>query len=445
MTRPTPNRTKTAARWRTLAATLFCLGWGMTHAQNTPDDQHVRYILKPGDMLFALAQQYLKDPAALQNVARINRIANIHRVPVGQVIRIPRELLKYEPATAQVSFVRCSDVLRLDGPQPQTIALGSTLTEGAVLRIPPGCQLRMTLEDNTTVRLLSGAVVQLTTLRRNVFDPSPEVKIDLLDGRIHLNVPRQRPPGDAPFQVTTPTSVAGVRGTQFRVGFVAANRSSQVEVRSGAVAAQGQNEATAQLARDNQGVPIAAHGQALPLEPLLPAPQFAGKGAPVGTTVTLLFQAPPEAKRYQLSTADEANFSHLISDGLTDQTQVTVPELSAKAQFFQWSSISATGLMGHPADYAVCQGYEKVNAWRCNVPFNFDGFNNPHLLLQKVDNDVPITVIDGPIRHTDDNLLVFKGLPSGRYRWVIDYEFLPGKKASQEGQFELIAIPGPHA
>lgn len=446
--KPTTQHQKFARPWQLLAAFLLCWVLGNTHAQTTPadapDDQHVRYTLQPGDMLFALAQQYLQDPAALQTVARINRIRNIHRVPVGKVIQIPRALLKYVPATAQVTFLRCPSVLRLDGPQPQTIALGSTLTEGAVLRIPPGCQFSMTIEDDTTVRLLSGAVVQLTTLRRNVFDPSPEVKIDLLDGRIHLNVRRQRPPGDAPFQVTTPTSVAGVRGTQFRVGFGAGDRTSQVEVRSGAVAAKGQTEAALQMALDNLGVPIPANGQALPLEPLLPAPRFTGKAIP-GTTHTLLFQAPPEAQRYQLSTAQEANFLNLLSDNLTDKAQVSVPELNAKAHFFQWSSISTTGLMGHPADYAICQGYEKLKAWRCNVPFNFDGFNNPHLLLQKVDADQPITVIDGPIRHTDDNLLVFKGLPSGLYRWVIDYEFLPGKKARQQGQFELIAIPGPHA
>jgi hypothetical protein len=36
-------------------------------------------------------------------------------------------------------------------------------------------------------------------------------------------------------------------------------------------------------------------------------------------------------------------------------------------------------------------------------------------------------------------------LPSGLYRWVLEYEFMSGKKAKQEGQFELIAIPKPDA
>jgi hypothetical protein len=447
MTQPMPHLQKTAARWAHWAALLLLVwvsGWAMAQDKNADADTHIRYTLKPGDMLFALAQQYLQNPSDLETVARINRIGNIHRVPVGKVILIPRELLKYVPATAQVSFLRCRNVLRLDGPQAQTITLGTTLTEGAVLRIPPGCQFSMTFEDNTTVRLLSGAVVKLTTLRRNVFDPSPEVKLDLLDGRIHLNVPNKRPPGDAPFQVTTPTSVAGIRGTQFRVGFVSRNQSSQVEVRTGAVAAKGQTERNAQLALDNQGVPISNSGIALPLEPLLPAPKFASLQTP-GTTATLVFQAPPQAARYQLSTADDANFSFLLSDDQTDQTQVAVPDLSAKARFFQWSSISNTGLMGHTADYAICQGYQKVNAWRCNVPFNFDGYINPHLLLQKIDANAPLTVMDAPIRRTEDNLLVFRGLPSGLYRWVLEYEFMPGKKAKQEGQFELIAIPKPDA
>jgi hypothetical protein len=216
-------------------------GSGLSAANTQPDDAHVAYTVKAGDVLSVLAQQFLQNPAALQTVARINRIANIHRVSAGRVIKIPRDLLKYVTASAQVTHLRCTEVLRLDGPAAQEIRLGSTLTEGAVLRIPPGCQFTMTLEDNASVRLLSGAVVRITTLRRNAFDPSPEVTIDLLDGRAYVNVPQKRPPGDAPFRVLTPTSVAGIRGTQFRVGFDSEVRSSQLEVVSGAVAAQGRS------------------------------------------------------------------------------------------------------------------------------------------------------------------------------------------------------------
>ena len=433
-------------RWATLCALASLLGSVGPSAANTlSDDAHVVYTVKSGDMLSVLAQQFLQDPAALQTVARINRIANIHRVSAGRVIKIPRDLLKYVPASAQVTHLRCTEVLRLDGPAAQEIRLGSTLTEGAVLRIPPGCQFTMTLEDNASVRLLSGAVVRLTTLRRNAFDPSPEVTIDLLDGRAFVNVPKKRPPGDAPFRVLTPTSVAGIRGTQFRVGFVSEVRSSQLEVVSGVVAAQGSSHSHERLAGADQGVATPANGISLPVEPLLPAPRFSSVAIQSGGQTLLVFKAPDPAQQFHLSTADEANFNTVRTEGLTAQVQVLVPAFNAQARFFKWSSISGSGLLGHAADYAICKGYFSANALRCNVPFSFEGFSKPHLLLQKIDAGVVHTVMEGPVSRSQDNLLVFKGLPSGQYRWSIEYEFLPGQKTRIDGQFELIADSGYHA
>lgn len=441
-----PSWRKPTHRFISLCSLVALMGGsGLAAAQILSDDTHIAYTIKPGDMMSVLAQQFLQDPAALQTVARINRIANVHRVPVGKVIKIPRDLLKYVPATAQVTHLRCRDVLRLDGPGAQEIRLGSTLTEGAVLRIPPGCQFTMTLEDNTSVRLLSGAVVQLTTLRRNAFDPSPEVKIDLLDGRAHVNVPTKRPPGDAPFRVLTPTAVAGIRGTQFRVGFVPEVRSSQLELVSGAVAARGPSESQERLAGADQGVATPANGMALPVEPLLPAPRFARVAEQADGRALLVFRAPDPAQQFHLSTADEANFNTVRTEGLVGQAQVLVPDFNAQARFFQWASITDSGLFGHTADFAICKGYAAGKVLRCNVPFSFEGFNQPHFQLQKIEAGAALTVMEGPVTRSEDNLLVFKGLPSGQYRWRIEYEFLPGKKSRLEGQFELIAVPGPHA
>jgi hypothetical protein len=159
----------------------------------------------------------------------------------------------------------------------------------------------------------------------------------------------------------------------------------------------------------------------------------------------LVFRAPDPAQQFHLSTADEANFNTVRTEGLMGQAQVLVPDFNAQARFFQWSSITDSGLFGHTADYAICKGYAAGKVLRCNVPFSFEGFNQPHFQLQKIEAGAAVTVMDGPVSRSEDNLLVFKGLPSGQYRWRIEYEFLPGQKSRLEGQFELIAVPGPHA
>lgn len=415
-------------------------------AQHEADDAHVHYTVQAGDNLSTLAQRHLQDFSDLAEVVRVNQIRNIHRVPVGRVIKIPRQILKYTPAQATISQINCTTALRLDGAQSQDLKPGSTLTEGDVLRIPAGCRLSMSFEDQATVRLLSGAVVQLKTLRRNAFDANPQVHLELLDGRLSAKVPTRAQP-NAPFQVTTPSSLAGIRGTQFRVGFEASQGNAQVEVLSGAVAAQGLADTFTSRLETLQGVAIAAQGKAFGVERLLPAPRFEQLAiAASGNAPAALHFAPPaQARRFSLTTSQDANFSAILSTQYTEQARVDAPNLSAKADFFQWSAISGTGVMGLESQFAICQGYQTANAWRCNVPFNFAGLTEPRLRLEKIENTGPLVVMDRAIHSTDDNLLVFKGLPSGQYRWRIDFQVTPGQKDHNEGQFELIALPAPNA
>lgn len=436
------RRPQTLLRCTVLALAL--LGSARAMAQAAPDADHLLYQMQPGDTLTGLVARHMQGPDALKQVVEANRFANIHRIPVGQKIKIPRGLLKFTPSSATVSRLNCKTVVQIEGNNAVPIKTGSVLEEGAVVRIPAGCQFALTLEDESTVRLMSGAVIQLKTLRRNAFEASPEVKIELLDGRLEIDVPRKRLSTDAPFQVLTPTSVAGVRGTEFRVGFDAKQRRSQVEVKVGAVGARGQAEKTEKRAGTGQGVAVMANGQSLDVETLLAPPRYASYEAqPGGKDWLLKFDAVPQAERFMLVTADDANFSALLTQDQPTQARVLAPALGTKPVFYQWASISNTGLMGQATDYAVCKGYKRLEQWRCNVPFNVNGLIKPHLLFQKIDAQGQVfELLNGPVQAVDNNVLVFRGLPSGVYRWRIEHEISTTMRAGMNGQFELVAIPG---
>jgi hypothetical protein len=437
--------TRLAAKLPALLA-ICLLASAAAQAQGNADDAHVHYTVKAGDNMSTLAQRHLQDEGDLAEVARVNQIPNIHRVQVGRVIKIPRQILKYTPAQATVTQINCTTALRLDGEQSQDLKPGSILREGDVLRIPAGCRLSMSFEDQATVRLLSGAVVQLKTLRRNAFDAAPQVHLELLNGRLSAKVPTRAQP-NAPFQVTTPSSMAGIRGTQFRAGFEADQGNAQVEVLNGAVAAQGLADTQIARLETQHGMAIASHGKAFEVERLLPAPRFEQLAiAASGNAPAALHFAPPaQARRFSLTTSQDANFRAILSTQFTEQARIDAPNLSAKADFYQWAAISGTGVMGLESQFAICQGYQTANAWRCNVPFNFVGLTEPRLRLEKIDNTGALVVMDGPIRATEDSLLVFKGLPTGQYRWRIDFQVTPGQSGHEEGQFELIALPTPNA
>lgn len=418
--------------------------WAQAAGSLAPDADHLVYPMKPGDTLMGLVNRFMEGPDPLKQLMSVNRFANINRIPVGAKIKIPRSLLKYTPSTATVTRLNCKSVIQIDGTAAVPIKTGTVLGEGAVVRIPAGCQFALTLEDESTLRLMSGAVIQLKTLRRNPLEASPEVKVELLDGRMEIDVPKKRLQTDAPFQVITPTSVAGVRGTEFRVDFDAKQRNSQVEVKVGVVGARGPAETTEKRPSAGQGVAITADGKALDIETLPMPPRFdSGQALPGGQDWLLKFNADPKIQRFLLVTAEDANFSAPGLQEQSTQPQVRATALGTKPVFYQWSSISATGIMGNAQDYAICKGYKRQDIWRCNVPFNVLGLSKPHLLFQKIESTGQVfDLLNGPVQVADNNLLVFRGLPSGVYRWRIEHEVSTSMKAVINGQFELVAMPG---
>ena len=429
--------------WRGVVLAMLMMA-GSLRAQSVPESDHLVYQMQPGDTLLGLVNKHMQSPDALKQLIQANRLTNVNRISVGQKIQIPRRLLKHIPSTATVTRLNCKTVILIDGNAASPIKAGSILGEGAVLRIPAGCQFALTLEDESTLRLMSGAVIQIKTLRRNPLEASPEVKVELLDGRMEIDVPRKRLSNDAPFQVLTPTSVAGVRGTEFRVGFDAKQRTSQVEVKVGAVGARGGLEKSEKRTETGQGLAVMANGQSLDVEKLLMPPRYVrGEFQTGGKDWLLKFESPPQAERFWLVTADDANFGAILSEAQPTHAQVLAPGLSSKSVFYHWASISATGLMGQSQDYAVCKGYKRLDQWRCNVPMNMNGLVNPTLLFQKLEEQGRvIELLNGPVESASNNVLVFRGLPAGMYRWRIQHEVSATMKANINGQFELVAIPG---
>ena len=425
---------------RLLAVLLSVLAISVAAAE---DEDHLLYKLQPRDTLLSLVGQYMQGPDALTQIVKLNKIANPNTMPVGYQLKIPRQLIKYSHSTATVTRLNCRTITRLDGDNAVPVQSGDVLVEGSVVRIPAGCQLAVTLEDASVLRMMSGAVIKLKTLRRNMLESSPEVRVELLDGRLEVDVPRKRQRGDAPFEIRTPTSVAGVRGTEFRVGFDARKRNSQVEVGTGVVAAQGSADNASQRANAGQGIAIEANGKAQPVESLLGAPRFAqGAAAGSGGDWLLSFNASPEAKQIVVRRSEDASFSFIYSEELLGEPKLTVTDFGAKTVFQQWASVSASGLTGQTVNYGFCKAYKRLDAWRCNINFNMNGLTNPRLRFEKLEEKgQPLVILDQAIKITANDQLVLRGVPSGQYHWKLDYDLGANRRVTLNGQFELVAIP----
>lgn len=428
-----------------LCATVHCAA-NAQPVESTPNLPLIVYKIQTGDTLSQLSRKYLKQPADLETIRDLNHLRSIDLLPSGELLKVPREAVKQSPSQATVISLSCARAIRAGTPL-RPMSIGSVLNEGAIVDIPAECHMSMLLEDSSIIRLPSSAAIKITVLRKNALESSPEVQLDLVRGRIELEVYKNRSQ-TTPFEVRTPLSITGVRGTEFRVGYAPDQQTGQVEVVGGVVKAMGLKDAEAQSVSKGQGMPIDSAGKALPIERLLPAPVF--ERAEV-------FNRAQNA--YDIKLTSRAHASHYIAirtksvNLMSERTSQTIrtPEiktssLNKDATFYQFSSVSNSGLIGPSRQYGFCIAQVDVKSGRCRATFDAPMTENVMITftLTKFSQGSEQELVSTKKLQSRNGQFTIEGLPPGYYKWNMSYATeQTGTNAvltKQSGSFDLIAL-----
>lgn len=429
-----------------LTAMCFC-AWGQSHDGAV---EVLTYKIKAGDTFNKLAQKYLIQPVDMNAIQAVNRLHDINLLAVGSEIRIPRVMLKHTLAKATVMSLSCANPIRMKDNKP--LVVGSVLREGAVVEVPPECHVALLLEDSSVIRLPSSTALRIVTLRKNLIESAPEVRLDLDRGRIELDVNKQGRSPSIPFEVKTPISVMGVRGTEFRVGYSPEDQVGQVEVLGGNVETRGAADEQSRAITKGFGVPVNGQGKALDIEKLLPPPTYASTTLTQGNIPSYVVKLNPvtDAHYYVANIAGTANLSGTRSSENLLAPEIFIARLSKQAVFYQLTSVSHSGLIGTEQNYAFCAPSADNATPRCGAVFDAPLADNAPILfsLSRISNGITQPIVQAKQVVAKNGRFVIQGLPEGHYQWRLSYE-LPestGNHANdttvrQSGSFELIALP----
>lgn len=428
---------------------IACFTVGYATSAFSLDEEVIVYKIKTGDTFHQLAQKYMQAPVDTAAVQKANQLSDINRLTVGSELRIPRRMLKHTPAKATVMSISCANPIRLVNNKP--LAVGMALREGAILEVPPECHVSLLLEDSSIIRLPSGANLKIAVLRKNSIESVPEVRLDLTQGRIELDVNKNR--GDkAPFEVRTPLSVMGVRGTEFRVGYSPDEQSGQVEVLGGLVETRGRSDANSQPIGKGFGVPINSAGNSEAIEKLLPPPTYVGHQITSGKTPSYVVQLSPipQANYYIANTAATANLSGTRNAENLLAPELFIPRLTKQSVFYQLTSVSNTGLVGTEQYYAFCAPSTEASGARCSAVFDAPLADNSPITfsLSRMKDEVMQQMVQTQNLQARNGRFSVQGLPPGHYHWTLSYAVPQSGSSSandntvrQSGAFELIALP----
>jgi hypothetical protein len=189
-------------------------------------EAYTSYTVKANDTLQGLSRTLLKQPSQWGEVAKLNGMKNPNLIYPGQVIDVPRSLLNMSSQPridAPGKVISVSGDVKIGG---QAVVAGAAVPEGAKLQTGPNSSAVVQLGDGSRLQLMPRTIAEVTTQHGYALrDPTSSASTTWFSGAIRLvegvldTLAEKRANRLTPLEVTTPTSVIGVRGTQFRVAY----------------------------------------------------------------------------------------------------------------------------------------------------------------------------------------------------------------------------------
>ncbi len=329
----------------------FNLGFGLLLSilllsnSSQAEERFYTHIAGPGDSLIKIANRFLIKKQNWQALQKINQVDNPNLIPVGTRIRMPVSQMRTELANAEVIAVQ-GKVTASSGP----LALGSAVKEGDKLKTGDDGFISIRLADGSILKVQSKSSIQLENARQlaNTGGVADTV-VRLESGRVETTVAKQKGPSSR-YEIRTPTSNMGVRGTVFRVGGDEAGTRALSEVVEGAVAvaSSGQSKLLS-LPAGFGSVVEAGKPPSAPIA-LLPAPDLSGIAASTSTAKTRFqFPAIAMARGYRGQVATDANFNNLIADAQATAPIIEMAALPDGKLYFRIRGIDENGLEGNDA------------------------------------------------------------------------------------------------
>ena len=178
------------------------------------------YSIKPGDTLWSICEQYAKEPNCWQKLGPFNQIDQNRQIPPGTRIRMPAAWLKVPAASATIVFAQGDVKYQHFGEAEAVAKIGIKLPIGSQLTTGKGT-VTIIFADGSSMVLEPHSQLELDTLSHFELNGMVDSSVRLKRGTVKTRVIKREPRSQ--FRTITPSAVASVRGTEYRVNIATAD------------------------------------------------------------------------------------------------------------------------------------------------------------------------------------------------------------------------------
>ena len=349
---PAPHaltRAMAAALRRSIVA-LLLLAAGLS-GPVAAQEPSVEFRISPRDTLIGLSERVFTSRAAWREIARINRLRDPNRIYPGQILRVPVRLMRAAPLPVRVTST-IGDV-RVGGVP---VEAGATLAEGQSLSTGANASAVLELGDGSRVRVPPASLADVIASRsyggeadaaRAATNGWFSGVLRMVRGSVEVLASKVR--RVAPLEVTTPTAVVGVRGTEYRVHFDDAERVTRSEVLDGTVRFESPDRAAGADLRGGYGAALGASAPAPLPTALLAAPDLGAMPA-LFERPLVRFALPAEKETVRVQVAVDPAFDKIVDDQRVPAgTDVRVANLADARWHLRARRLDGQGIEGFDA------------------------------------------------------------------------------------------------
>lgn len=307
-----------------------------------------RYSARPGDSLIRFAKQHLINPDDWRTLQILNKISTPHRMRAGQIIRVPLHLVKQLPAPAEVSLSSGNAGILKADTTIEPVITGQKLSAGATLVTADKSKLNIKFADGSVVSMQPNSILKLDTLSIYSGGAMVDTTLRLQQGKLETEANPAHVLGNK-MQIVTPTAVAAVRGTKFRVSTSETAITQETLEGKVALIAAGDEVAV------DQGFGSLSEGGAPPLPPILliPAPDVNLLAKNIESLpATFSMPAQDGAVAWLGKVSTEASFNSISAENLSQGNQLSFNHLPDGQYFLKVRAKDKQGLEGYDALHA---------------------------------------------------------------------------------------------
>lgn len=332
---------------RSLLAALALLGALSASAQEAAVD----FRVSPRDTLIGLSERVFTSRAAWREIARLNRLPDPNRIYPGQLLRVPVRLMRTTALPVQVTST--VGEVRAGGTP---IEAGATLAEGQALQTGANASAVLALADGSRLRLPPSTLAEVVASRAYASETEAAQAaangwfagtLRMLRGSVEVLASKIR--RVAPLEVTTPTAVVGVRGTEYRVHHDADANVTRSEVLDGTVRVEPADRGAATELQGGFGAALGAGAGAPRATPLLAAPDLDAMPA-LFERPLVRFALPAEKETVRVQVAVDPAFDKIVDDQRVPAgTDVRIANLADARWYLRARRLDGQGIEGYDA------------------------------------------------------------------------------------------------